>query len=68
MREGLPQNSCYFTVLRQAMARDAREPAGVYFGTNSGSVFGSLNEGTSWQEMARHLPTILSVEVVDRQS
>ena len=67
MRDGLPQKGCFFTVLRQAMAGDAREPAGVYFGTNSGSVFGSLDEGKSWQEIARHLPTILSVEVLDRQ-
>ncbi|MEC9342783.1 MAG: exo-alpha-sialidase [Pseudomonadota bacterium] len=67
MRDGLPQQACFFTVLRQAMARDAREPAGVYFGTNSGSVFGSFDEGENWQEIARHLPTILSVEVLERQ-
>jgi photosystem II stability/assembly factor-like uncharacterized protein len=66
MREGLPQQSCYFTVLRQAMAGDARDPAGIYFGTNSGSVFASLNEGDSWDEIVRHLPTILAVEVLDR--
>ncbi len=65
LREGLPQTACYFTVLRQAMAGDARAPAGVYFGTNSGSVFASTDEGDSWQEVARHLPTILSVEVCD---
>ncbi|HQU69953.1 MAG TPA: exo-alpha-sialidase [Albidovulum sp.] len=66
MREGLPQTGCYFTVLRQAMAGDARDPAGVYFGTNSGSVFASLDEGDTWDEVARHLPTILAVEVLDR--
>ena len=66
MREGLPQTGCFFTVLRQAMAGDARDPAGVYFGTNSGSVFASLDEGETWQEVARHLPTILAVEVLDR--
>lgn len=65
MRSGLPQESCYFTVLRQAMAGDRRTPAGVYFGTNSGSVFASVDEGDSWQEIARHLPTILSVEIFD---
>jgi photosystem II stability/assembly factor-like uncharacterized protein len=65
-RDGLPQESCYFTVLRQAMGGDLREPAGVYFGTNSGSVFASRNEGQQWQEIARHLPTILAVEVLDR--
>jgi photosystem II stability/assembly factor-like uncharacterized protein len=66
MREGLPQKSCYFTVLRQAMTGDKRDPAGVYFGTNSGSVFASRDEGDSWVEIARHLPTVLAVEVMDR--
>lgn len=64
-RDGLPQEGCFFTVLRQAMAGDSRDPAGVYFGTNSGSVFASLDEGDSWQEIVRHLPTILSVEALD---
>lgn len=64
-RNGLPQESCFFTVLRQAMAGDTRNPAGIYFGTNSGSVFGSSDEGDTWQEIARHLPTILSVEILD---
>jgi photosystem II stability/assembly factor-like uncharacterized protein len=65
LRHGLPQESCFFTVLRQAMAGDTRTPAGIYFGTNSGSVFASLDEGETWQDIARHLPTILSVEVLD---
>ncbi len=62
-RNGLPQEACFFTVLRQAMAGDTHDPAGIYFGTNSGSVFASADEGESWDEVARHLPTILSVEV-----
>ncbi|WP_411891013.1 exo-alpha-sialidase [Yoonia sp. SDW83-1] len=66
MRNGLPQQSCFFTVLRQAMGGDRQDPAGVYFGTNSGSVFGSFDEGDSWHEIARHLPTVLAVEVLDR--
>lgn len=66
LRDGLPQENCFFTVLRQAMAGDAQEPAGIYFGTNSGSVFASIDEGDHWQEIARHLPTILSVEVMER--
>lgn len=64
-RDGLPQQSCFFTVLRQAMAGDTQQPAGLYFGTNSGSVFASRDEGESWQEIARHLPTVLSVEVLE---
>ena len=66
MRDGLPQEACFFTVLRQAMGGDSRSPAGVYFGTNSGSVFASADEGDSWQEIVRHLPTILAVEVLDQ--
>lgn len=66
LRNGLPQQGCFFTVLRQAMAGDECDPAGVYFGTNSGSVFASFDEGEAWQEIARHLPTILSVEVFGR--
>jgi hypothetical protein len=66
MRDGLPQTGCFFTVLRQAMAGDTRDPAGVYFGTNSGSVFASLDEGETWSEVARHMPTILAVEILDR--
>ncbi|WP_172326911.1 sialidase family protein [Mangrovicoccus sp. HB161399] len=62
-REGLPQEACFFTVLRQAMAVGPGTPAGVYFGTNTGSVFASADEGESWQEIARHLPTVLCVEV-----
>ena len=65
-RNGLPQEGCFFTVLRQAMAGDTGDPAGIYFGTNAGSVFASLDEGETWDEVARHLPTILSVEVLER--
>ena len=63
MRNGLPDN-CFFTVLRQAMATDRAKQAGVYFGTNTGSVFASLDDGETWSEIARHLPTILGVEVM----
>ena len=66
MRAGLPGQNCFFTVLRQAMATDRATPAGVYFGTNSGSVFASADEGDHWAEIARHLPTVLSVEVLQR--
>lgn len=65
LRAGLPQESCFFTVLRQGMGGDGRDPAGVYFGTNTGSVFASRDEGETWDEIARHLPTVLAVEVLD---
>lgn len=58
---GLPQKGCFFTVLRQGMA--VGPDASVAFGTNTGSVFLSLDAGESWDEVARHLPTVLSVEM-----
>ena len=67
-QQGLPDKNCFFTVLRQAMATDHGAAAGVYFGTNTGSVFASTDEGETWSEIARHLPTILSVEVLERDS
>jgi photosystem II stability/assembly factor-like uncharacterized protein len=48
------------------MATDRTE--GLYFGTNSGSVFASRDAGESWSEVARHLPTILSLETLDRRA
>ncbi len=63
-RNGLPQEACFFTVLRQGMASDQAAVPALYFGTNSGSVFGSFDEGESWVEIARHLPTVLSVEAL----
>ncbi len=64
LREGLPQQSAYFAVLRQALATDTLEKAGVYFGTNTGSVFASADEGDTWSCIAQHLPLISSVETL----
>ena len=64
LREGLPQSNVFFGVLRQAMATDRLEPAGVYFGTNSGELYASADEGDSWRRIAQHLPLITSVETL----
>ena len=64
LREGLPQGNVFFGVLRQAMATDRLDPAGVYFGTSSGALYASADEGESWNCIAQHLPTILSVETL----
>lgn len=64
LRQGLPQQHSYFGVLRQAMAVDALEPAGVYLGTSSGALFASRDEGESFACIARDLPTITSVETL----
>jgi photosystem II stability/assembly factor-like uncharacterized protein len=64
LRDGLPQKDVFFGVLRQAMATDRHDSAGVYFGTNSGEVYASADEGETWQCIAQHLPAIASVETL----
>jgi len=64
LREGLPQENAFIGVLRQAMATDPLEPAGVYFGTSSGALFASADAGDSWSCIAEHLPAISSVETM----
>lgn len=64
LRNGLPQNQAFFGVLRQAMATDRLDPVGLYFGTSSGALFASADEGTHFACIAQHLPTITSVETL----
>jgi len=59
--EGLPAGPFYPAVLRDAMCTDDADPVGVYFGTRSGEVFASADEGDSWTQVASHLPDVLSV-------
>ena len=63
LTQGLPQRHCYVNVLRDAMAVDALEPCGVYFGTTGGQVYGSADAGDSWVPIVRDLPAVVSVEV-----
>jgi hypothetical protein len=58
---GLPEEPFYPVVLRDAMCADDAETAGVYFGTRSGEVFASRDEGESWSAVAAHLPDVLTV-------
>lgn len=47
---------------RQAMTVDDRDPVGIYFGTTSGEIWASVDQGESWNCIASHLPEIYSVE------
>jgi photosystem II stability/assembly factor-like uncharacterized protein len=62
--DGLPQENAFVGVLREAMAHDDRDPVGVYFGTSSGQVYGSADEGRTWSRIADNLPPIWSVEAL----
>jgi photosystem II stability/assembly factor-like uncharacterized protein len=63
LTNGLPQSDAYVGVLREAMAIDADDVPGLYFGTSTGQLFASTDEGENWSEIASYLPPISSVEV-----
>ena len=59
---GLPREQAWWTVKRQAMCADAHDPVGLYFGTTSGELWASTDEGANWTCIVRHLPEIYAVE------
>lgn len=58
---GLPQKRAYETVLRDAMTADAFDPVGIYFGTRSGQLFGSRDEGRNWEKILEGLPAVVCI-------
>lgn len=61
LSQGLPERA-HLVALREAMATDTLDDAGVYVGTSTGQVFASRDAGDSWSLMADYLPSVLSVE------
>ena len=64
LREGLPQENAFVCILRQAMATDPLTPTGLYFGTTSGTLYASPDEGQSWTPIAQNRPAIRAVETI----
>jgi serine/threonine protein kinase len=62
LARGLPQNGAHETVLRDAMTTDSLEPAGIYFGTRTGQLYGSADEGKTWKKLLEGLPPITCVK------
>jgi len=62
---GLPESQAWWTVKRQAMTADARDPVGLYFGTTSGELWMSRDEGGKWARIAQHLPEVYAVEATE---
>lgn len=63
LTNGLPQRNAHLGVLREGMVADRQDDFGLYFGTSTGQVFASLDEGGSWTQVADYLPSISSVRV-----
>ncbi len=62
LADGLPQHGAYLTVLRDALATDQLDPAGLYVGTRTGQLFASADEGEHWRLAAGWLPPVLCVK------
>lgn len=62
MDAGLPGSQAWWTVKRQAMTADRGDPVGLYFGTTSGEIWMSRDEGGAWENIVRHLPEIYAIE------
>lgn len=61
LSDGLPESPYYGAVLRDALCVDDSPTAGVYFGTRTGEVYASRDEGDSWRQVASHLPDVLCI-------
>jgi hypothetical protein len=65
LTDGLPTGDFWQVVLRDAMCTDGitagADPAGVYFGTRGGQVYGSRDEGDTWAPVLDNLPDVLCV-------
>ena len=61
--KGLPSENAYVGVLREGMAIDDQDTPGLYFGTSTGHLFASTDEGESWSAIRGLFPGITSVSV-----
>ena len=64
--DGMPESQAWWTVKRQSMCADSCATVGIYFGTTSGELWMSRDEGKKWTCIARHLPEIYAVEAAER--
>jgi hypothetical protein len=62
LTRGLPQKGAYETILRDGMTSDSLDPLGIYFGTRSGQLYGSTDEGKTWKRILEGLPSIVCVK------
>jgi photosystem II stability/assembly factor-like uncharacterized protein len=63
LEDGLPEHF-YAAVMRDAFSADNADRPGLYFGSRDGCVYASTDDGEHWDEVAAHLPDVLSVRAV----
>jgi photosystem II stability/assembly factor-like uncharacterized protein len=62
LEHGLPETPFFVGVLRDSLATDGLEPAGLYFGTNQGDLFYSRDDGESWDRLPGQFSRITTVK------
>ena len=62
LTRGLPQKGAFETVLRDGMSADSMDLIGIYFGTRSGRLYGSTDEGKNWKNLLEGLPPVVCVK------
>ncbi len=60
-REGLPQQHCYDIVYRHSLVRQGKT---LVFGTTTGNLFVSENDGVTWSVLSHHLAGVNVVSFV----
>ncbi|HEY6034337.1 MAG TPA: exo-alpha-sialidase, partial [Kofleriaceae bacterium] len=60
LREGLPQQHAYDLVFRHALAI-ADDGDQLAFGSSTGNLWMTANQGDAWHAVAHHLPPIYAV-------
>lgn len=58
LTKGLPQGDAYIAIYREALHTDARDPAGVYFATTTGTAYYSRDEGDIWEVFSDTIPPV----------
>lgn len=61
---GLPDSDAYLSVARDSLLIGDEPPYPIAFGSLSGEIFGSVDEGMSWRTIVRHLPPILCLTLL----
>ena len=61
LARGLPQKGAHETILRDAMTTDSYGQVGIYFGTRSGKLYASNDEGRTWQKIVEGLPPVACI-------
>ncbi len=64
LRKGLPQQHAYDLVYRHGLDIDA-DGATLAFGSTTGNLFVSEDQGDSWQNVSHYLPPIYCLRFVN---